>query len=418
MSLASQFRPSRRRILGGSLAAAVGTSLRSWSLAASPIGAADPYAGIDWERCLRIGSVTHAHCRSQKQLDTLCGRGLRHLAISNYYPSVPCRADECRGEYYVHQGFATVEGRGYVEEDFFWNDIIRDPVTGWYDELPDDLRSQMPFFKAEPLFTAVPENVMLCPNAEHHSLTDSGGHFNAVGSAFRSGTFDVRGRHRLFKHGYPIGVALPWRETFDRIFAALEVPDGGGLTLNHPVWSRLKPEQMLEMLDADERVLGIEIWNQTCEEINGRGWALDIWDAILRTGRRCFGFAVSDHAHSSRPDFQGFHVLLVDASTTVAELPAACLRAYRQGAFYAALSGTARFERVEWRRGHLTVRVSEPATIRVVSGVGVVHERIGAETEYAPAAGSLGRLGYLRVEAATLDGRDRLFTQPLVVPAA
>src|SRR5690606_37493745 len=150
--------------------------------------------------------------------------GLRHLAISNYYPSAPCSRDERRGQFRVSQDFATVEGKGYTRGNFQWNEIIQDPDTGWVNDLPEELRETLPFKVGGPVFEHVPEDVIICPNAEHHSFTDSGGHFNAVGFFFASGTFDVRGKYGLFKHGYPIGAGIPWKEFCNRVFDALQFP--------------------------------------------------------------------------------------------------------------------------------------------------------------------------------------------------
>jgi len=374
-----------------------------------------PYAGLNWDAVDAIGSVTHAHCRSQRSLDMLCRRGLRFLAISNYYPSAPCQPDERVGQYHVGQDFCTIQGEGYVERPFRWNEIIQDPKTGWFDDLPAPLQEKMPFEVGGPCFTQIPSDVVICPNAEHHSMTDTNGHFNAVGSEFQSGNFDARSKYMLNKHGYAMGTGMPWKEAFTRMFAELQVAEGGGVTINHPTWSGMSQHHLLEFLDFDPRVLGIEIWNNTAEMLNGKGWSLGEWDAVLATGRRCYGLAVPDHAHNSDPGFRGQNVLLIDANTPADEIPAACLRAYRNGDFYASLFGRIELKRLELVGGELRVELSAPSQIRIVSAQGTLHETSGPACRWKLPVGSaaLQKHVYLRVEAAETGGDDRLFSQAL-----
>ncbi len=404
---------SRRQLL--SLAA--GVVVLQHSSAWSDDGAVDrpqPYTSVDWDHCHTIGSVSHAHCRSQTSLDLLCRRGLKHLAISNYYPSAPCTPTERIGQFQVQQDFATVAGEGYVRRNFAWNEILTDPEHGWTDEISSSLRDKLPFETGGPCFTEIPTDVILCPNAEHHSMTDSRGHFNAIGSEFASGTFDVRGKFGLHRHGYAMGTGLPWREAFTHILAALQVTDGGGITINHPRWSGMTQMQLLEHLDFDPRVLGLEIWNQTAEQLNGKGWSLAEWDAVLATGRQCFGFAVSDHAHNSDPGFKGRNVLLVDQTTAAAELPAACLRAYRRGNFYCSLDGTLLLKRCQFHDGTLNAEVSAASKLRVVTAEGIVHEQTGTGISWTVPQGGSGSQQhvFVRIEADESDGTDRLFSQP------
>lgn len=374
---------------------------------------ADPYQGLDWSAAKHVGSGTHIHCRSQRELEIMYRRGMRHLAISNYYPSAPCTREERERQFFVEQPFCTIKGKGYVEETFRWNEILADPSTGWAETLPPELREKMPFQVGGPIFHAIPDDVIICPNAEHHSTTDQSGHFNSVGSTFASGNFDVRSKHKLADHGYLLGLGMPWKEAFDRILDRLVYPDGGGITINHPVWSGQKLESVLAMLDHDPRVLGLEIWNHTCEQLNGKGWALEMWDQVLATGRRCYGFSVSDHVQSTDPGFLGYNVLLIDPNVPAAELPHACLKAYRDGRFYCVLEGKVRFDAVRLREETLTIETSEPCRIRIVSAAGKVAEESGRRLEWHYARGEMDRHRYLRVEADQIDGKDRLFSQPM-----
>jgi hypothetical protein len=112
----------------------------------------NPYANVDWEAVDRLHSVNHTHTHpatpgesewnredsvaadadmdAQQVFESIYESGIRHFALSNYYPSKPT----------------------YPLSDYF--------------DAPDD--------------------ALGCPNAEH-SLTDERGHFTAIGSLADTG---------------------------------------------------------------------------------------------------------------------------------------------------------------------------------------------------------------------------------------
>lgn len=165
------------------------------------------------------------------------------------------------------------------------------------------------------------------------------------------------------------GTNRPWRDVFRDALANLQYPDGGGVTLNHPTG---KLADYLPMLDFDPRVLGIEVWNQLTSGFgSSRGFYdssgapclhfYQLWDDILRTGRRCWGFFVKDHNTYGR----GRNVLLVPKLDALieAEREAAALRAYRQGAFFGSVASlatdgeeiTAPYDRSTFRFSRITL---------------------------------------------------------------
>lgn len=80
------------------------------------------------------------------------------------------------------------------------------------------------------------------PNAEHSSL--KGEHTQALhlcspGSVFASGMFDAHNKFLFRKHGYTPACGEHWKVAVDRMMAGLIYPDNGGVTINHPSWSRL-----------------------------------------------------------------------------------------------------------------------------------------------------------------------------------
>lgn len=445
---------------------------------------ANPYAQVEWDKVECLHSFSHQHGNNP---EVFWDMGFRHLPLSNYYPSRPIYP------------------------------------------LPDA------FAKAHP-------DAFGAPNAEQHSTTDSGVHFNAVGSLYTTGygetprfkmntaplehvfthlnVFDpqespwrgvyrldlsiaasagtdqtaavsltVEGatevghktfarigdgivRERRLTEKFPGAIYLkthsdkvrvrldfdpastritrfrlmqgtnrPWRAAFraaldgtlkdaaGRPVEGLLFPEGGGITLNHPRGA-LAP--MLEMLDFDARVLGIEVWNQhTGFGVQTGGTAMgyyQLWDGILSTGRRCYGFFVKDHLLYGR----GRNVLLVapSGSRMRSEREREALRAYREGRFFGLLGAmtvdasgkvTAPYDNSAFRFTCIAVKENQtgqpvgvevsvdgadrgkrPNTqIRFVTEAGVTHVANGDRAHFEFPCDAVGtiRCRYVRVEA-------------------
>lgn len=201
------------------------------------------------------------------------------------------------------------------------------------------------------------------------------------------------------------------------------------MTLNHPTG---KITDYLPMLDFDPRVLGIEVWNQLTSGFgSSRGFYdhsgqpnlhfYQLWDDILRTGRRCWGFFVKDHNTYGR----GRNVLLVPRLDALSadEREAAALRAYRQGAFFGSVASLAsseagevaapydrssfRFSRITVDGDTLHVAVTgndarrPNVQIRFITDQGVVRVVDAAQGEFPLQRDAGGRLeaAFVRVEA-------------------
>ncbi len=177
------------------------------------------------------------------------------------------------------------------------------------------------------------------------------------------------------------GTNRPWRDVFraaldgepgkDGGGGGLLYPGGGGITLNHPSGKR---DQYLEMLDFDPRVLGIEVWNQLASGFGSdRGYVssmaappshfYQLWDDILKTGRRCWGFFVKDHNSYGR----GRNILLSPplAGLSPREREAALLRSYRKGTFFGSVAALtcdrqgqviAPYDKSDFRFHHIRLR--------------------------------------------------------------
>lgn len=146
------------------------------------------------------------------------------------------------------------------------------------------------------------------------------------------------------------GTNRPWRQVMGAILDGeqpeegdadgLLYPDGGGITLNHPGEPTADP--YLEMLDFDERVLGMEVWNDRrwfgVEDEAPHDRYYRNWNDVLATGRRAWGFFSKDHRHYGR----GRNVLLVPPLDGLdhEERERVLLRAYRQGEFFGLLGAS------------------------------------------------------------------------------
>ncbi|MBT3288410.1 MAG: hypothetical protein HN380_13775 [Victivallales bacterium] len=337
-----------------------------------------PYAGIDWAKVQHVQGTTHAHVNNQERLDRVHRDGLRFLTVTNYYPSAPYwPLREVRaGQFRPQQAHGAMRNGKWIPGPIDWNALITDPEEGWLGEIPEEFRTR-PLLKAgERLFPRIPAGILEAPNAEHHGFTDTGAHINSPGSAFASGTFDVKRRYLLEKKGFARGSGRPWRDVYKDMLAGLICPEGGGIVINHPISSKLKQQFVLGMLDFDPRVLGMEIFNHSC--VKGRPNAScaeneALWDGILATGRQCFGFFVPDWQHCFEGVWMGRCVLLVDEFGRDA-----CLRAYRNGAFYGALLGDKlRFTKLVVTDKGIEVALDKPARIVILTEKGIVSQDEG-----------------------------------------
>lgn len=384
----------------------------------------NPYAAVQWKDVDYVMSTSHVHVENQNKLDMYYHQfGLRHMPISNYYPSAPTypiknirvnqyRVEQDFGLVYnpdnTKQGNEKWEEGHFVEAPFRWNDIIMKGPRAWAGELPVELQNKLPFQLGDFIFKDVPEDVIISPNAEHHNFTNARLHANGLGSLYSSGNFDAHDVFKTQEHGYAIGTGLPWEVVFKKILERLLFPDAGGVTINHPVWSELPFEQVIAMLDFDSRVLGIEVYNDSSEIFNGKGWSADMWDEILRTGRKCLGFFVPDHTLA-----RGRNVLLVPSATE-----RECLKAYRTGSFYGSLIGSKlQFRQIHLHSNQLEVTLSDPAVIHFVTDKGLVQTPNVSEkgTVYEIPVDAHGNptISYVRVEVRDYSSTERLFSQPI-----
>lgn len=392
---------SRRKALGASALLAGGGWI-DWSSSARE-NAGDyenPYEDVDWDRWNTLASMSHQHQgQSETSLDLFHGMGYGHFAFSNYYPSAPTyplpapwlakhpdliAAPNAEQHSFLDAGLhanslgsllATGYGASVPAAEWKVSPLVHRfevlkpfsdprPWEGLY-RLDLRIEGKNPTAVATLSIEGATECVLREGFAEKGTIEGRalqvGNHTLHLKASAKE--IDVNlvfdptiltiSQFRLMQ-----GSNRPWREVFRAALDGEEVdgelrggllhPGGGGITLNHPTGKR---DDYLPMLDFDPRVLGIEVWNQLT---SGFGSALGfyatsgdaapdhflrLWDEILATGRRCWGFFVKDHNTYGR----GRNVLLVPPLDGLdpAACEAAALRAYRRGTFFGAVSSIA-----------------------------------------------------------------------------
>lgn len=330
----------------------------------------NPYENVDWESVQEVCSISHAHAETQAQFDMLYNNGVRHLPLSNYHPSRP-----------------------------------------WY-PLEDQYDSG-----GNRIFTNIPDDVIQCPNAEHWRTYYFGDttsrsnniHMNGLGSTYASDN-----EESYEAHSNEWGAFCELTENIKRVLNNLIYPDAGGMTLNHPSWSNwyddrksLPLSRILRILDLDDRILGIEFYNDTSEKLYGVGWDLDTWDEVLKTGRRAWGFASPDHHHKGHADWQGRNVLLIPQGTSSANMNYECLKAYRSGAFFAKMDNTdLSFTGITVGNGVITVSTNRATEIRkIVDGQSTSYSNDSIQIDIPSAT-------YIRFEAS--DGSNTIYSNPII----
>lgn len=363
----------------------------------------NPYQGIDWTKQPRVTGCTHFHCPARAAFETAIRSGLEFATLSNYYPSVP---------YYplasIRENSFKLYQDGYVQDGKFIRERIdyRKKFAEWGEDT-----SIFPADEGERIFPDPPPGFMEAPNAEHHCFSDYNVylHITSPGSFFASGNFYRDRGTVLDKHGIHMGASMPWRDAFRAMIDNLMIPDGGGVVINHPHWSHLPHKFLCEMLDFDDRVLGLEAINVDC--LSSYCAASESqWDEVLGTGRQCYGFCVQDHLCTS--ELQGRSILLPEERTAES-----CLRAYRQGRFYGAIKGHGlKFESIEFDGRTLRVRCDKEAIMLLITHQGVEVELwTGIELVYTVKDNERDKHVFLRVTAMDKESGEKLFTQPMML---
>jgi hypothetical protein len=172
----------------------------------------------------------------------------------------------------------------------------------------------------------------------------------------------------------------------------------------HPAWSGIGARELTDVTGY----LGIEIYNEAVQRINGKGRSIETWDTLLAQGKRVWGVATDD-AHSTgdlagrRDVGQGW--IVIQAESLEEE---AVLRAVAAGAFYSSLGPE--LHSIDLQGDRLTVRTSPCVEVHFVSAGTAgqsVYTPVGEpRTEFALDLSKARWLkGYLRIEIIDAQGR-------------
>ncbi len=114
-------------------------------------------------------------------------------------------------------------------------------------------------------------------------------------------------------------------EATDQQLVDMMFDDGQFVSLAHPVWSRMEPDEILAL----ENIHAIEVFNNGTEHLCHGGNAEVYWDLLLRHGKHVFAMAVDD-VHVPVDLFGGW--IWIKAAQRE---PEAIMDALFAGAFYA-----------------------------------------------------------------------------------
>jgi hypothetical protein len=135
---------------------------------------------------------------------------------------------------------------------------------------------------------------------------------------------------------------------------------GGLAVIAHPSWSGLADADLLPL----KGYVGIEIYNNVCDDLNGRGLSVEKWDHLLERGRRVWGLAVDD-AHFDKDGLRGgpghAWIMVKAPRLTVRTV----LDAVRRGSFYATRGP--RIYSVTSAPGRLRIKTSPADRVHLVA---------------------------------------------------
>jgi len=354
----------------------------------------DPYEKVDWEKFEHIHSFSHQHANRPPSYnpgaEVFWDMGFRHLPFSNYYPSSPTPlSDEFRkkhpdalwapnAEQHSASGaghFNAIDsyystGHGHSAKTGYSNKNKVSPVEYEFSGL-NAYDPEKPWLSIYILYLYIgaEDNATLSITVEGAREINRGTHepneenilknrkisaklgaiylraesekvkvrFDFKPEEIKRLAFGIRqGVHRPWKDAYRAALDGTLKDADGNPIEGLRFPDGGGITLNHTG----SFSDTLEKLDFDPRVLGIEVWNQHFAfGPKGSLAFYNLWDEVLSTGKRCFGFFVRDHFIYER----GRNVLILPPSKglSIEEREHNAARAYRNGIFYGLLGALA-----------------------------------------------------------------------------
>ena len=325
----------------------------------------NPYKGIDWGAIKQVYSSTHDHIDEDT---TQSFRNEKLFSIHN---------------------FGNEQNR-HINISNYVPSRPMHPLTSW--------------------FTQIPEGMIGTPGAEHTNISGAG-HTVAIGSTFDSGEHASNVPNRV------------WTNFYQLIINDLVSPEMGGIYHAHVKRDGPGFNVLCEMLDTFDEFLGIAAYNGKDVKQGNDGWALDLWDEILSTGRRCWGFWEAD---ASNPWNHGYNIpnATYDPVGTGRNIVLVSdineeniMLSYRKGAFFGnRLASGLSFESIQENEGTIYVETNTETNIVFVSTD--LYGNVNVQTTDNVTNSSIelnpNSTVYARIEAHLPDESDSVFSQPLI----
>lgn len=181
---------------------------------------------------------------------------------------------------------------------------------------------------------------------------------------------------------------------------------GGFTVICHPYWSAIKSQGILNL----SNFLGIEIYNNTCEQSKGKGYSLVHWDEILQENRKIWGFAVDDthflSGENQENDIFGGFIMVKAPLLNKKEI----CNSIKEGFFY---SSTGVFiENLEIANNKIKIQFS-PSVLVDFIGYGATGVRFSKKEEITYAEYEIkGNEKYIRIEITDKNNK-KAWTNPI-----
>ena len=138
----------------------------------------------------------------------------------------------------------------------------------------------------------------------------------------------IPGQELSRPHMVGLGTMATIPDRLDFAGQIVAINEAGGLPfLAHPTWSGLRVEDVF----AQEGMCGMEVYNYICQRLNGKGYAVGMWDELLARDKRLWATATDD-SHFKPPHTGGARGWVCVKAPELGE--AHILRALREGNFY------------------------------------------------------------------------------------
>jgi hypothetical protein len=119
--------------------------------------------------------------------------------------------------------------------------------------------------------------------------------------------------------------AIPYEKQHPNEVIAAVTAQGGLAVVCHPYWCGHTMRDLAPL----EGYFAVEVYNDTCEQMLGKGFSEPHWDDLLDTVGPCWGIAADDAHDRERDVFHGWLMVKAEELTVPA-----LLQSLRSGAFY------------------------------------------------------------------------------------